>query len=138
MNKELKKTSAIVITLMCLIGNAYAATAACPATNAITQAFKRTGTGEIVVYTAPGPGGQLWTGKNPMSDQSDLRQVKFEGAVVHSNKGQTFVACRYLDLNNEAMSMTLKNQVNATPVGTAWAGKECKETNPALCTFHYW
>ncbi|MDR0189098.1 DUF3757 domain-containing protein [Pseudomonas yamanorum] len=135
MNRQLKKTSALVMTLMALAGNAYAGTAACPPTDALKDAFKKTPTGEVVAYTASGPGGQQWTGQNPMTEQKDLHQVHFEKAVIQSSQGQSSVACHYLDQNHEPVSMTLKNPVNAKPVGGAWTGNECKATNPALCTF---
>ncbi|AMW83808.1 DUF3757 domain-containing protein [Pseudomonas sp. TH34] len=135
MNRQLKKTSALVMTLMALAGNAYAGTAACPPTDALKDAFKKTPTGEVVAYTASGPGGQQWTGKNPMTEQKELHQVQFEKAVIQSSQGQSSVACHYLDQNHEPVSMTLKNPVNAKPVGGAWTGNECKATNPALCTF---
>jgi len=135
MNRQLKKTSALVMTLMALAGNAYAGTAACPPTDALKDAFKKTPTGEVVAYTASSPGGQQWTGKNPMTEQKELHQVQFEKAVIQSSQGQSSVACHYLDQNHEPVSMTLKNPVNAKPVGGAWTGNECKATNPALCTF---
>lgn len=135
MNRQLKKTSALVMTLMALAGNAYAGTAACPPTDALKDAFKKTPTGEVVAYTASGPGGQQWTGQNPMTEQKDLHQVHFEKAVIQSSQGQSSVACHYLDQNHEPVSMTLKNPVNAKPVGGAWTGNECKATNPAICTF---
>jgi len=135
MNRQLKKTSALVITLMALVGNAYAGAGACPPTNALKDAFKKTPSGEVVAYTASGPGGQQWTGQNSMTEQTDLHQVQFEKAVIQSSQGQSSVACHYLDQNHEPVSMTLKNQANAKPVGSAWTGNECKATNPALCTF---
>ncbi|MGC6373524.1 DUF3757 domain-containing protein [Pseudomonas sp. K2I15] len=135
MNRQFNKTSTLVIALMALTGNAYAATGACPPTNALTQAFKKTATGEVIVYAATGPGGQQWTGENPMTEQSELHQVEFEKALIQSNKGPSSVACHYLDQNHEPVRMTLKTQVNTKPVGSAWAENECKATNPALCTF---
>ncbi|WP_439855459.1 hypothetical protein [Pseudomonas yamanorum] len=135
MNRQLKKTSALVMTLMALAGNAYAGTGACPPTDALKDAFKKTPTGEVVAYTASGPGDQQWTGQNPMTEQKELHQVQFEKAVIQSSQGQSSVACHYLDQNHEPVSMTLKNPVNAKPVGSAWAGNECTATNPALCTF---
>jgi len=135
MNRQLKKTSALVVTLMTLVGNAYAGTAACPPTHALKDTYKKTPTGEVVAYTASGPDGQQWTGQNPMTEQKDLHQVHFEKAVIQSSQGQSSVACHYLDQNHEPVSMTLKNPVNAKPVGSAWAGNECTATNPALCTF---
>eukprot|EP01132_Coremiostelium_polycephalum_P022601 gene22601-26828_t len=129
MNRQLRKTSALVITLMALMGNVYA------------DAFKKTSTGEVVAYTASGPDGRQWTGQNPMTEQKDLHQVHFEKAVIQSSQGQSSVACHYLDQNHEPVSMTLKNQVNARPLGSAWSGNECTATNPALfyaarCSLH--
>lgn len=135
MSRKFTKTSVFVIPLMALMGNAYAASSACPPTNALTQDFKKTPNGEVVLYAASGPDGQQWVGKNPMTEQTELHQVEFEKAVVQSNKGQPIVACHYLDQNHEPVSMTLKSQVNTKPVGSAWAENECKATNPALCTF---
>ncbi|NVZ17555.1 MULTISPECIES: DUF3757 domain-containing protein [unclassified Pseudomonas] len=135
MNRQLRKTSALVIALMALMGNVYAGTGACPPTHALKDAFKKTPTGEVVAYTASGPDGRQWTGQNPMTEQRELHQVQFEKAVIQSSQGQSSVACHYLDQNHEPVSMTLKNQVNARPLGSAWSGNECTATNPALCTF---
>ncbi|AUO23579.1 MULTISPECIES: DUF3757 domain-containing protein [unclassified Pseudomonas] len=135
MNRQLRKTSALVIALMALMGNVYAGTGACPPTDALKDTYKKTPTGEVVAYTASGPDGRQWTGQNPMTEQKDLHQVHFEKAVIQSSQGQSSVACHYLDQNHEPVSMTLKNQVNARPLGSAWSGNECTATNPALCTF---
>lgn len=135
MSRKFNTTAVLVITLMALTGNIYAATGACPPTNAIKEAFKTTARGEVVVYKASGPDGRQWTGENPMSEQKELHQVEFEKAAIHSDNAQPVIACHYLDQNHEPVSMTLKTRVNAKPVGSAWAGNECKATNPALCTF---
>lgn len=135
MSRNFNKIPAVVIILAALMGNAYAATSACPPPNAVKEAFKKTASGEVVVYNASGPDGQQWTGENPMTEQKELHQVEFEKAAIHNDKAAPFIACHYLDENHEAVSMTLKTHVNARPVGSAWDGTECKATNPAQCTF---
>lgn len=127
MTMDFKKVSAGVITMMVLMGNAYAATTACPAVSDIKQEVK----GQGYAYTAGD-----WMGENPMADESDLKNVMFKMAAIRSNSmGDAFVACDYEGKKNEAIRMTLKTKTVAKPVGTAWANNECKGSDPALCTF---
>ncbi|MDY7563252.1 DUF3757 domain-containing protein [Pseudomonas sp. 10B1] len=132
MTMDFKKISAGVITMMVLMGNAHAVTTSCPAVSDI----KQTAEGQGFTYTATAPNGQKWTGENPMADESDLQNVTFKMAAIRSTSSSgDFVACDYEGKKNEAVRMTLKTQAAAKPVGIAWKEKECKETNPALCTF---
>ena len=63
MTKSLTKMSATVITLMALMGNAYAATTACPAVSDI----KQTADGNGFSYTAAAPMGLL----HPMKSKTE-------------------------------------------------------------------
>ncbi|MQU62263.1 DUF3757 domain-containing protein [Pseudomonas sp. FSL R10-1350] len=131
MTKSLTKMSAGIITMMALMGNAYAATTACPAVSDIRQ----TADGNGFSYTAAAPNGQQWVGGNPMADESDLKNVTFKMASIRTNASKTFVACDYEGKKDEAVRMSLTTKPAAKPVGTAWKGNECKENNQELCTF---
>ena len=91
MTKSLTTMSAGIITMMALMGNAYAATTACPAVSDI----KQTDDGNGFSYTAAAPNGQQWVGGNPMADESDLKNVTFKMAAIRTNASKTFVACDY-------------------------------------------
>lgn len=131
MTKSLTTMSAGIITMIALMGNAYAATTACPAVSDI----KQTADGKGFSYTAAAPNGQQWVGENPMADESDLKNVTFKMASIRTNTSKTFVACDYEGKKDEAVRMSLTTKSAAKPVGTAWKGNECKENNQELCTF---
>ena len=63
MTKSLTKMSAGIITMMALMGNAYAATTACPAVSDI----KQTADGNGFSYTAAAPMGLL----HPMKSKTE-------------------------------------------------------------------
>lgn len=131
MTKSLKKMSAGIITMMALMGNAYAATTACPAVSDI----KQTADGNGFSYTAAAPNGQQWVGGNPRAEESDLKNVTFKMASIRTNASKIFVACDYEGKKDEAVRISLTTKPAAKPVGTAWKGNECKENNQELCTF---
>ena len=131
MTKSLTTMSAGIITMIALMGNAYAATTACPAVSDI----KQTADGNGFSYTAAAPNGQQWVGENLMADESDLKNVTFKMASIRTNASKTFVACDYEGKKDEAVRMSLTTKSVAKPVGTAWKGNECKENNQELCTF---
>ena len=66
MTKSLTTMSAGIITMMALMGNAYAATTACPAVSDIKQ---------TIMYTAAAPNGQQWMGEDPRVDDTVLKNV---------------------------------------------------------------
>lgn len=132
MTKSLTTMSAGIITMIALMGNAYAATTACPAVSDIKQ---------TIMYTAAAPNGQQWTGEDPRVDDTVLKNVTFKMATIRTvtekttGKTKTFVACDYEGKNDEGVRMSLTTQAAPKPVGTAWKGDECKDNNQALCTF---
>lgn len=132
MTKSLTTMSAGIITMMALMGNAYAATTACPAVSDIKQ---------TIMYTAAAPNGQQWMGEDPRVDDTVLKNVTFKMATIRTitekttGKTKTFVACDYEGKNDEGVRLSLTTQAAPKPVGTAWKGNECKENNQELCTF---
>lgn len=132
MTKSLTTMSAGIITMIALMGNAYAATTACPAVSDIKQ---------TIMYTAAAPNGQQWTGEDPRVDDTVLKNVTFKMATIRTvtekttGKTKTFVACDYEGKNDEGVRMSLTTQAAPKPVGTAWKGDECKDNNQALCSF---
>lgn len=132
MTKSLTKMSAGIITMMALMGNAYAATTACPAVSDIKQ---------TIMYTAAAPNGQQWMGEDPRVDDTVLKNVTFKMAAIRTitekttGKTKTFVACDYEGKNDEGVRLSLTTQAAPKPIGTAWKGNECKANNQKLCTF---
>ena len=142
MTKSLTKMSAGIITMMALMGNAYAASTACPAVSDIKQTVGHNERGvETTFYTAKAPYGQEWKGENEEAKESDLENVTFKMATIRTitekttGKPKTFVACDYEGKNDEGVRLSLTTQAAPKPIGTAWKGNECKENNQELCTF---
>ncbi|WP_421535077.1 hypothetical protein [Pseudomonas marginalis] len=125
MTMEIKKISVGIITMLALVGNAYATTMTCPAVANISQ----TKDGSGYAYVASAPDAKQWKGENPMAGDNDLKKVHFK--MVSIEKG--FVACDYEGKDDAAVRMTLK--VMAKPVGNAWNANTCKNASESACTF---
>lgn len=88
-------TASLLITLM-TIGNAYAASAVCPAVSEISQIKDEQEGG--YEYFAPGPHNRVWVGSNPMAEEHHINTFKYTGGLYRdvSSQGNMFVvSCNY-------------------------------------------
>ena len=87
--------ASLLITLM-TIGNAYAASSACPAVSDIIQVRDEQGGG--YEYFAPGPDKRVWVGANPYAEEHHIETFEFTGGLYRdlSSQGNKFVvSCDY-------------------------------------------
>ncbi|MCF5803487.1 DUF3757 domain-containing protein [Pseudomonas tremae] len=136
--KACSKKSVGIVALALLMGKVYAAPtpAACPDVSVIKQHQE----GQGFVYTAPAPNNQQWRGENPRGDAKDINSIAFKTAAIRNRSaitGNAFVACDYEGNSSAGIRMSLETLKVATPVGKAWNGLSCSESNPSLCTFEY-
>ena len=88
-------TASLLITLM-TIGNAYAASSACPAVSDIIQIKDEHEGG--YEYFAPGPDKRVWVGSNPYAEEHHIETFEFTGGLYRdiSSEGNKFVvSCDY-------------------------------------------
>ncbi|WCM51007.1 hypothetical protein OH720_29410 [Pseudomonas sp. WJP1] len=88
-------TTSLLMTLMA-IGNAYAASAVCPAVSEISQVKDEHEGG--YEYFAPGPNNRVWVGSNPKAEEHHIKTFEYTGALYRdvSSQGNTFVvSCDY-------------------------------------------
>lgn len=88
-------TASLLMTLMA-VGNAYAASTACPAVRNIVQVKDEQEGG--YEYFAPGPDKRVWVGSNPYAEEHHLETFEFTGALYRdvSSEGNKFVvSCDY-------------------------------------------